>query len=49
LGELVKCKKLKSIHKPKFPRKLDISGFLTEFQKLLPNMSGPLAAGLFWL
>jgi hypothetical protein len=42
LGVLVKCKKSKSIHKPKFPEKLGIFEFLTGFQKLFsnPDMSG---------
>jgi hypothetical protein len=31
LGESVKCKSSKSIHKLKVPEKLDISGFLTRF------------------
>jgi hypothetical protein len=38
LGELVKSKSSKSIHKPNVSEKLDISGFLTGFQKALPNM-----------
>jgi hypothetical protein len=29
LGESVKCKSSKSIHEPKVPEKMDISGFLT--------------------
>jgi hypothetical protein len=31
LGESVKCKSSKSIHKPKVPEKPDIFGFLTGF------------------
>jgi hypothetical protein len=42
LGELVKCKFLKSIHKPKFPGKLDISEFLIGFQRRLSDMFMPL-------
>jgi hypothetical protein len=38
LGELVKSKSSKSIHKPNVSEKLDISRFLTGFQKALPNM-----------
>jgi hypothetical protein len=41
LGEFVKCKTSKSIHKSKFIEKSDISKFLTGFQKLLPDMSVP--------
>jgi hypothetical protein len=41
LGESVKCKSSKSIHKPKFLEKLDLSGFLTGFQKVWPDMSAP--------
>jgi hypothetical protein len=41
MGELVKCKTFKSVHKPKFPVKLDISGMQTGFQRLFPDMSGP--------
>jgi hypothetical protein len=40
LGELVKCKSLKSTHKPKFPEKPNISELQTGFQRLLPDMSG---------
>jgi hypothetical protein len=40
LGESVKCKSSKSIHKLKVPEKLDIFGFLTGFQKVLSDMSG---------
>jgi hypothetical protein len=41
LGQLVKCYSSKSISKPKFPAKPDLSRFLTGFQKPKPDMSGP--------
>jgi hypothetical protein len=41
VGEFVKCKLLKTIRKPKFPGKPDISGFWTSFQRLLSDMFGP--------
>jgi hypothetical protein len=44
LGELGKCKTSKFIYKPKFLEKSDISGFLTGFHKLFPDMSDPLSS-----
>jgi hypothetical protein len=41
LGELVKCKSPKRISKQKFLGILDITKFLTGFQKPKPNMFGP--------
>jgi hypothetical protein len=41
LGELVKCKSTKTSSKPKLPEKLDISGFLTGFERHKRDMSGP--------
>jgi hypothetical protein len=41
LGELVKCKTSKTILPPKISGKLDSSRFLTGFQKVWPDMSGP--------
>jgi hypothetical protein len=41
LGEFVKYKSLKTLSKPKFPEKLDISRFRTGFQRHLPETSGP--------
>jgi hypothetical protein len=41
MGELVKYKFLKTIHKPILLGKPDISSFWTSFQRLLPDMSGP--------
>jgi hypothetical protein len=41
LGESMKYKSSKSIHKSKVLEKLDISGFLTRFQRVWPDMSGP--------
>jgi hypothetical protein len=43
LGELVKCKIMKSIHKAKFLVKPNISELQTGFQRLLPDMTGPPA------
>jgi hypothetical protein len=40
LGELVKFKSSKSTSKLKIPEKSDISGSLTGFQKVSPDMSG---------
>jgi hypothetical protein len=41
LGELVKCKTLKYILKPKFPEKPDISGLQAGLQRLLPDVWPP--------
>jgi hypothetical protein len=41
LGESIKCKSSKSINKPKFPEKLDLSGFLTGFKRVWSDMSHP--------
>jgi hypothetical protein len=53
LGESVKCKSSKTILSPKFPIRLDLSGFLTGFQRARSDMSGPLPylgiTQLIWL
>jgi hypothetical protein len=41
LGELVKCKTLKTIFQPKFSEMLDISGLQTGFQRGFPDKSVP--------
>jgi hypothetical protein len=42
MGELVKCKTLKSILPPKSHVRPDISDHLAGFQRLWTDMSGPL-------
>jgi hypothetical protein len=41
LGESLKFKSSKSIHKPKILEKPDLPGFLTGFLRARPDMSGP--------